>query len=351
MKKMSRKEFLKTMAFYTVSGAGALGGVPFLNHGSAQAADDVSGEYEPSYVRLHKSGELKERGERLWAVMEKCALCPRQCGVDRLSGAEGFCGSSAQLEISSFHPHTGEEEALTGPVGSGTVYFANCNLRCVFCLNWKANMEGQGHNVRVRNLVEMMLYLQEKGCSNINLVTPTHYSAHIVKAVDQAAAKGLRIPLVYNTSGWERVEILKELDGVIDVYLPDFKYSSSEAASRYSSEAASYPEVTQQALLEMQRQVGTARPGPDGLIRRGLMVRHLVMPNDVCGTRGVVAWIAANLPKDTYVNLMSQYRPHYKALGYSEIARQVSKREYQQAVAWARQVGLKNLHTQPDAQL
>jgi putative pyruvate formate lyase activating enzyme len=191
-----------------------------------------------------------------------------------------------------------------------------------------------------------MLKLQEQGCHNINIVTPTHYSPHVLKALDIAAGKGLRIPLVYNTCGWERVEVLKKLDGIVDIYLPDFKYSDSAMASRFSSGAETYPEDTRTALVEMNRQVGVAKPARDGLMYRGLMIRHLVMPNGVSGTREVIQWIAENLPKDTYLNLMSQYRPMYKSHLYPELSRRISAREYSDAVRWAREAGLTNLDLQ-----
>jgi putative pyruvate formate lyase activating enzyme len=191
-----------------------------------------------------------------------------------------------------------------------------------------------------------MLTLQKRGCPNINIVTPTHYSPHILFALDKAVDKGLRIPLVYNTCGWEKPEILKVLDGVVDIYLPDFKYSDNQMAGKFSSEADTYVDVTKKALLEMHRQVGVAQPASDGLMYRGLMIRHLVMPNNVGGTRGVISWIAKNLPKDTYLNLMSQYRPMYKADEYPEISRRITRAEYENAVNWARVAGLTNLDLQ-----
>jgi putative pyruvate formate lyase activating enzyme len=278
--------------------------------------------------------------------MRSCRLCPRQCGAARLDGERGFCQASSRLEISAFHPHFGEERPLVGDGGSGTIFFTNCGLRCVFCINWEISQGGQGRTRSIEDLARMMLRLQETGCPNINVVTPTHYTAHIVLALDQAARDGLRVPLVYNTCGWERLEILRVLDGVVDIYLPDFKYVDGEMAARYSSEAESYPEVTRAALLEMHRQVGVARPAADGLIHRGLMIRHLVMPGGVGGTKRVVEWIAANLPQETYVNLMSQYRPVYKAFDYPEIARRLTRREYDDAVRWAREAGLTNLDVQ-----
>ncbi|MBL7173286.1 MAG: radical SAM protein [Desulfobacteraceae bacterium] len=303
-------------------------------------------DFEPSYLRLHKTGELKKRGEELWNIMKACNLCPRQCGINRIDGNEGFCQSSSQLEISSYHPHFGEERPLVGRGGSGTIFLTNCGLRCVFCINWEINQGGIGKTRNIGDLAGMMLHLQKSGCHNINFVTPTHYSPHIVLAVDMAAEKGLRLPLVYNTCGWERLEILKKLDGIIDIYLPDFKYSDGKMAAKYSSDAKDYPEITKAALLEMNRQVGVARPAGDGLMYRGLMIRHLVMPNGVSGTKEVIGWIAENLPKDTYLNIMSQYRPMYKAVDYPEISRRISRKEFSDAIEWTKAAGLTNLDTQ-----
>ena len=301
----------------------------------------IDPNFEPAYLKLLRNGELKERGEELRKIMESCRLCPRQCGANRLGGEKGFCQSTSQLEIAAYHPHYGEERPLVGRGGSGTIFLANCSLRCVFCINWQISQGGQGERRRIEEMAAMMLHLQQMGCGNINLVTPTHYSAHILLAVDLAAANGLRLPLVYNTCGWERVEILKILDGIVDIYLPDFKYSDGKMAERYSSGAETYPELTQQALLEMHRQVGVAKPAADGL-----MIRHLVMPNHVGGTKRVVEWIAQNLPKDTYVNIMSQYQPTYKAFDYPPIARRITRQEYEEAVEWARAAGLTNLDIQ-----
>ena len=192
-------------------------------------------------------------------------------------------------------------------------------------------------------MATMMLSLQARGCHNINIVTPTHYSPHVVVALDKAAEEGLRLSLVYNTCGWERLEILKLLDGVVDIYLPDFKYADGATAARYSSGAESYPQLTQAALLEMNGQVGVAKPGPDGLMSRGLMIRHLVMPNRVAGTKAFVHWVAENLPRSTYVNIMAQYHVDFKAFEYQEIWRSITVKEYLEAMAWAKQVGLTNL--------
>ncbi|HID85861.1 MAG TPA: radical SAM protein, partial [Anaerolineae bacterium] len=214
------------------------------------------------------------------------------------------------------------------------------------CQNWQISQLGLGSEREIDELAKMMLRLQEVGCHNINLVTPTHYSAHILKAIDIAAARGLRLPIVYNTCGWERLEILEILDGIVDIYLPDFKYWNSDMAAKYSSGAKSYPEVTKAAILEMHRQVGVAKPAPDGIMQRGLMIRHLVMPNDVGGSEKVMEWIAENLPKDTYVNIMAQYTPLFKAYDYPEISRRITSEEYRRVVKRAQELGLTNLDVQ-----
>jgi len=306
----------------------------------------VDPAFEPAYLKLHRTGELRRRADALWAMLESCRLCPRECGAARLRGEKGFCHASRDVEVSSHHPHFGEERSLVGRGGSGTVFLTNCSLRCVFCINWEVSQGGQGWRKTLDDLADMMLDLQRRGCHNVNVVTPTHYSAHVLRALDLAAGRGLRLPVVYNTCGWERLEVLKQLDGVVDIYLPDFKYWDGRMAAKYSSGAETYPEVTREGILEMHRQVGVAHPAADGLMYRGLMIRHLVMPNDVGGTKEILAWIASSLPKDTYVNIMSQYRPMYRASEFPEIARPLTRAEYEEAVACARRLGLTNLDVQ-----
>jgi putative pyruvate formate lyase activating enzyme len=300
----------------------------------------------PVFVGLHERGELRRRAEALRAMMRRCRMCPRECGAMRLRGETGFCGAAADLEVSSFGPHFGEEAGLVGRGGSGTIFLTHCNLRCVFCQNWQISQRDHGSRTTAASMAAMMIRLQDRGCHNINIVTPTHYTAQVVDALDVAAARGLRLPVVWNTSGWERLETLTLLDGIVDIYMPDFKYADAGMADRYSSGARSYPAVTREALLEMHRQVGVARPAADGLIRRGLIIRHLVMPNDVGGTRQVIEWIASHLPKDTYLNLMSQYRPAFRAHEFPAIARRIEHREYEQALRWARDAGLTNVDIQ-----
>lgn len=299
--------------------------------------------YKPGYLALHRSGELRKRGEALWELLKNCRLCPRECRVDRISGEVGFCKATSQLRVASHSPHFGEERPLVGVGGAGTIFLSHCNLGCVFCQNWDISHRGAGTFVEISGLADMMLNLQKEACSNINIVTPTHYSPHMVRALDLAAAKGLRLPLVWNTCGWERQDVLEVLNGVVDIYLADFKYMDSQVASELSDGAASYPEITRAALLEMNRQVGVATPESNGVIYRGLMIRHLVLPGDVGGSLNAMEWIASYLPPDTYVNIMIQYRPAYRAHLFPQIDHYVSREEYATVVAKARECGLTNL--------
>ncbi|MGD9331239.1 MAG: radical SAM protein [Desulfobacterales bacterium] len=312
-----------------------------------QPAADKAPPFEPAYLEQHRSGELGRRAEELWALMEACQLCPRSCGVNRLEGDAGFCQApGADLVVSASQPHFGEERPLVGRGGSGTIFLTHCNLRCVFCQNWEISHYGRGARRSIEDLAQMMLQLQKIGCHNLNFVTPTHYAAHILKALDMAAADGLRLPIVYNTSGWERAEIIALLDGIVDIYLPDFKYWEGDLSAKYSAGAKSYPAITRAAICEMHRQVGVAQPDAKGLIRRGLMIRHLVMPNNTGGSEEIMAWIAETLPKDTYVNIMAQYHPAYKAFDHRELSRRITGDEYRRVVERAKQLGLSNLDIQ-----
>jgi putative pyruvate formate lyase activating enzyme len=301
------------------------------------------GVWRPAYRKLEDRGKLKQRVARAYSMLENCELCPRQCGVNRLKGETGFCRAPAKVMVFGAHPHFGEEISLVGTKGSGTIFFSNCNLRCVFCQNWPIAHEGKGKRFRDEDLAQMMLTLQEMGCHNINLVTPTHVMPNILNATRLALQKGLNIPLVYNTSGYERLEMVKLLDGVVDIYLPDLKYMDSNKAATYSSGAFDYPTVAKKAIIEMNRQVDRLKTDPQGIARRGLMIRHLVMPNGVAGTDKFVKWVAGNLPRDTYVNIMSQYHVEYKAFNYPEIARGITMQEFLEAMKWAEESGLTNL--------
>ena len=302
-----------------------------------------AGPWLPAYGRLERADRLAERVEQAYALLAECRLCPRQCGANRSAGESGFCRAPARAMIYSAQPHYGEEVPLVGRHGSGTIFFSNCNLRCVFCQNWPISHEGRGAEITDEELAGVMLKLQKIGCHNINLVTPTHVMPNILKATRLAFQKGLRIPLVYNTSGYERVEILKLLDGIVDIYLPDLKFMHPHQAQVYLAGAADYPGITQQAIHEMHRQVGLLELDAEGIARRGLMIRHLVMPNRVAGTKAFVEWVAASLPKSTYVNIMHQYHVDYKAFEYPEICRGITSAEYLEAMEWAEACGLANL--------
>ncbi|MBM4278359.1 MAG: radical SAM protein [Deltaproteobacteria bacterium] len=306
-------------------------------------------QWVPAYEKLEKEGKLGKRIEQAYALFEKCRLCPRMCGVNRRKGEKGFCRASLKPVIFSFNPHFGEEMPLVGAGGSGTIFFSNCNLRCIFCQNWPIAHEGRGKEVQDEDVADMMLKLQKMGCHNINLVTPTHVMPNILNATRIALKKGLRLPLVYNTSGYELAEVVKILDGIVDIYLPDMKYMDSDKSAKYSSGASDYPEVTKKAIIEMQRQVGVLQPDKQGIALRGVMIRHLVMPNRVAGTEKFVRWVAEALPKNTYINIMAQYRVEYKAFEHPEIARGITVEEFMEAMDWAKKSGLTNLDPQSKA--
>jgi putative pyruvate formate lyase activating enzyme len=297
----------------------------------------------PAYGRLELKGKLAERIEQAEEILGACELCPRRCRVNRRAGERGYCRAPSKVMVYSAHPHFGEELSLVGEGGSGTVFFSNCNLRCVFCQNWSIAHRGLGDRIADERLADQMLRLQKIGCHNINLVTPTHVMPHILRATRIAFHKGLRLPLVYNTSGYERVEILKILDGIVDIYLPDLKFMDGQQSAKYSAGASDYPEVAQKAILEMHRQVGLHTTDERGHALRGLMIRHLVMPNRVASTREFTRWVADEVSPETYVNIMAQYHVAYRAAEFAEIGRAITAEEYLEAMDWAEEAGLTNL--------
>jgi len=301
--------------------------------------------FEPAYLALERSGELKHRERELWAQMSNCRLCPRHSEVDRIKGQTDVCKSTARLKISSAFPHRGEEAPLSGRGGSGTIFFSRCSLLCVFCQNWEIAHRGDGKYHSHEDLAGMMLKLQALGCHNINLVTPTHVVPHFVRALRIAIPYGLKLPLVYNTGGYDDVETLKQLDGVVDIYLPDYKFLGREEAGRYLYQAEDYPEKAGAALAEMHRQVGDLKTDGRGIARRGVMLRHLVMPNNQARTDLFVKWVARELSASTYVNLMAQYRPCHKAHDYPLISRALERKEFMQARKWAEAAGLTRIST------
>ena len=336
--KITRRNFFKSSVL--------LGSALLLSPASLYAKPKKEDEWRPAYVKLEEEGKLVQRIEQAYAIFENCQLCPRRCGVNRKRGEKGFCRAPLKPVIFSHQPHFGEERSIVGDNGSGTIFFSNCNLRCVFCQNWPIAHEGRGKQVQDEDLADMMISLQKMGCHNINLVTPTHVMPNILNAIRIALYKGLRVPIFYNTSGYERLEILKILDGIVDIYKPDMKYMDSDKAAKYSAGASDYPQVAKKAIMEMNRQVGELKIDHRGVALRGLVIRHLVMPNRVAGTEKFVRWVSENLPKSTYVNIMAQYRVEYKAFDYPEISRGINVQEYLEAMEWAEKYGLTNLDPQ-----
>jgi len=300
-------------------------------------------EFEPAYLRLERSGELAERARELYSIYRSCRLCPRQCGVDRTKDETGSCSSTARAKVYSAHAHFGEEKPLVGRGGSGTIFFSNCNLLCVFCQNWQINHRGDGSYAGDEAIARLMIDLQRSGCHNINLVTPTHIVPSIVRALRVAIQRGLRIPLVYNCGGYEPVEVVRLLDGIVDIYLPDFKYADGAMAEKYSQGARDYPERAAAAIEEMHRQVGELVVDENGIALRGLIIRHLVLPSNIAGTDKFVHFVARRLTPSTYVNIMAQYRPEHQAAKYPELNRRITAAEYQQAIRWAKEAGLTRL--------
>lgn len=297
---------------------------------------------EPSYVALHRKGLLTDRIAEALALLSECRLCPRECRVDRLADERGFCKTGRYAKVASAGPHFGEELPLVGRGGSGTIFFSSCNLLCSFCQNYDISHLGEGVEVDAGDLALMMVKLARSGCHNINFVTPTHVVPQILEGLLVAAESGLSLPLVYNTGGYECVETLKLLDGVVDIYMPDFKFWDASHAERFCR-APDYRERAIDAIREMHRQVGDLATDEEGIARRGLLVRHLVMPNDVAGTGEVMRFLAEGISAGTYVNVMDQYRPCYRADGDMVINRPITGAEFRRAVEAAREVGLARL--------
>jgi len=311
---------------------------------SPPGSSPPAGKFEPGYIRMARDGRLKSLDQELWKLFGECRLCPRRCGANRLKGEKGICSSTSRLKISSAGPHFGEERPLVGRGGSGTVFFSNCNLLCCFCQNWQINHRGDGDYATHEDLARMMLDLQRRGCHNINLVTPTHVVPHIIRALRIAIDDGLRVPLVYNTGGYDDLEIIRMLDGIVDIYLPDFKYMDGKMAAKYSNGVSDYPEVAAAVIKEMHRQVGLLRTDRNGIAQRGLIIRHLVMPDNIAGTDRFVQWVARELSPETRVNIMAQYRPMHRAFDYPEIARRITPEEWERAITWGKDAGLQYLN-------
>ncbi|NLW07207.1 MAG: radical SAM protein [Clostridia bacterium] len=287
------------------------------------------------YLDLFRDGNLHKRLAHLEELLDPCKLCPRECGARRLAGERGECGAGELVEISGYGPHYGEEPPLVGRGGSGTIFFAFCSLGCVFCQNHEISRGRSRNAVSTEELANIMLKLQHKGCENINLVTPSHYVPQIVKALAVACAKGLQLPLVYNCSGYERLETLHQLEGIVDIYLPDIKYADAEIAHKYSR-INDYPGIAKPALKEMHRQVGDLLLDQRGVALQGLLIRHLVLPGGLADTSELMHFIAREISPTSWINIMDQYYPTYLAYRYPEINRRVTAQEYHEAIAAAR---------------
>lgn len=304
-------------------------------------------DLEPAYMQLYRSGELADRVESALQELAHCKACPRDCGINRLQNETLICNTGRHAVVSSAFPHFGEEDCLRGWKGSGTIFFGLCNLRCVFCQNWDISQQKEGREYTAEEIAEMMLALQEQGCHNINFVTPEHVAPQVIEAIAVAVPQGLRLPLVYNTSAYDALSSLRLLDGLIDIYMPDFKFWYRESARRLAK-AKDYPARAREAILEMHRQVGPLKLGSDGLARRGLLVRHLVMPDQEEESAAIFDWLAREVSPDTYVNIMGQYRPFYQvgseardgSKKYGDIDRQPYSTEMSAAYTAARRSGL-----------
>jgi putative pyruvate formate lyase activating enzyme len=293
----------------------------------------------PLYLERMTLPELYERAQSLYQMQVECRICPNECKARRTEGETGECNSTDELVVSSIGPHFGEEPPLVGSFGSGTIFLTNCNLSCEFCQNYDISHLGRGGRISVPDLAKAMLQLQQRGCHNVNFVTPTHFVPHLVDALILAVEKGFEIPIVYNCGGYESVETLKLLENIIDIYMPDIKYASDEIAFKYSG-IQNYWEVVRGAIREMHRQVGDLKISKRGLALRGLLVRHLVLPNDIASSKKVIDFIADEISTNTYVNIMDQYRPAYNASRYPELNRHISPLEYAQVVDYALRRGL-----------
>ncbi len=298
--------------------------------------------WEPVYIETHRQGLLKKKIAAAYDILNQCTLCPHNCLVDRHHGEVGICRTGDKPVVSSYGAHFGEEDPLVGRQGSGTIFFTHCNLFCIFCQNYEISHGGEGEEISFEDLAAVMLFLQKKGCHNINFVTPSHQVYQILEALPLAIEGGLNVPLVYNTGGYDAVETLRLLDGVVDIYMPDFKFWDPEVARQVCT-AADYPERSREALKEMHRQVGDLVMDEEGVARRGLLVRHLVLPDDLAGTRECMEFLAKELSPNTYVNVMAQYRPCGRAFEHPSLGRHPNMLELAAAEKAAREAGLTRL--------
>ncbi|MCL2294082.1 MAG: radical SAM protein [Spirochaetes bacterium] len=345
---MTRRKFIKTCLAAAGLTAFSGCGLRTLVDGTLEPRNTPStnqhgNKYRPKYLDLAASGELEHRERELWKKMENCSLCPRMCGVNRMAGKMAVCSTDHTLRVASSQITWGEERVIVGSGGAGSIFISNCNLLCIFCQNWQIAHHGKGRQTSHAEFANMMLELQQRGAHNVGIVTPTHIVPHMVTALRLAIEQGLNIPLIYDTSGYETVEVLQLLDGIVDVYQPDFKFQDCEFAAPFLKDAPGYARYTAAAIKEMHRQVGTLKV-VDGIANQGLLIRHLVLPENAAGTDKFARWVVDELGADTHVNIMAQYRPEFMARYHPPLDRRITQREFNQAMRWAREAGLRNFH-------
>lgn len=342
MTALTRRKFIQ--GCFAVTGVALFGGFKYgLARTNSPSLTDKPYLSPPRYLELERSGELARREEALWDLFSPCQLCPRMCRVNRSAGRVGACSVGNDFRVGSFGPDFGNEQPIRGTRGSGSVFLSNCNLLCVFCQNWQTNHRGDGRQTSHQELANMLLNMQRQGCHNVSFITPTHLVPHLVSALRIAIAGGLNVPLCYNTGGYESLEVIKLLDGIVDIYQPDFKFQDSEIAARFTQGAPDYALHTAAAIKEMHRQVGFLQIN-NGLAHRGIVIRHLVLPENTGGADKLVRWIVDEFGTDAHVNIMNQYRPEFRAREYPPLDRRTTQAEFNQAMRWAREAGLRNFH-------
>lgn len=349
-KRTSRRSFIKNSLL--TAGAITLGGIVIHGiSGTTQRRDAVSSPtprvpastYVPGYIALEESGELERRERLLWSKMESCTLCPRNCRVNRMEGRKGLCNSDDKLIVASAEISLAEERVTVGTRGTGSIFMSNCSLLCVFCQNWQINHRGDGIEITHQDLADVMIALQNAGVHNIGIVTPTHAVPHIVTALRLAIHQGLTIPFLYNSGGYDSLEVIELFDGIADMYIPDFKFQDCEKALPFIQNAPDYTLHTAAAIKEMHRQVGNPEI-VNGVMNRGVIIRHLVLPENLGGADKLVRWVVDELGTDTHMNIMNQYRPAFRAHYYPPLNRRITAIEFEQAMRWAVDAGLRNFH-------
>ena len=338
---LSRRDFIKNAII--AAGTAALGSFGFVRKLFAGGASESTGGQPRRYVDLERSGELERRERALWELFSPCRLCPRLCGANRTAGMAGACSAAENFSVASFGPDFGNEAPIRGTRGSGSIFLSNCNLLCIFCQNWQINHRGDGRQTSHQQLANMLLDMQRRGCHNVSFITPTHLVPHLITGLRIAIAGGLNVPLCYNTGGYDSLEVIRLLDGVVDIYQPDFKFQDSSIAARFTHGAPDYAIHAAAAIKEMHRQVGPLQVS-EGLATRGVVIRHLVLPENLAGTDVFVRWVVNEFGPDTPVFIMNQYWPAFRASEIPPLGRRITQAEFNGAMNWAREAGLTNFY-------